>query len=319
MRASRFVLILSLLVPAIAAAQEPAPAARTVEAKKPDKTSIYDPKLDAREQVKTAGAIARRDNQRLLVMFGGDWCGWCHKLHGLFKSDREIAKILREDYKVVMVDTKAPHADDLLKECQGDVKQVSYPFLAVLDADGKVLTQQLTDPLEEGDHHDPAKVRAFLKKWAPEPQVASKVLDEALARASSEDKRVLLHFGAPWCGWCHKLEDFLARDEMKARIGKDFVDVKIDVDRMPGGKEIMAKYRKSHDGSIPWIAVLDAKGETLCDSNGPDGNIGYPAAPQEIAHFIAMLKATARKMDASDIGKVEKALKDAPEARQAAR
>ena len=120
--------------------------------------------------------------------------------------DRAIATILSEDYKLVMVDTKAPNAESLLKECQGDVKQVSYPFLAVLDADGKVLTQQLTDPLEEGDHHDPKKVADFLTKWAPKKQTAAKILDAAIAHASSEDKRVFLHFGAPWCGWCHKLD-----------------------------------------------------------------------------------------------------------------
>jgi len=320
MRASRFVLSLSLLLPAVAAAQEgsnpePSTAAKRTIRNAEAKASIYDPKLDALDQVKTAGAIARRDNQRLLVMFGGDWCGWCHKLHGLFKSDRQIAKILLEDYKLVMVDTKAPHADELLKECQGDLKSVGYPFLAVLDADGKVITRQPTDPLEEGDHHDPAKVREFLTKWAPEKQAASKVMEEALARASSEDRRVLLHFGAPWCGWCHKLDDFLAREDMKSVIGKDFIDVKIDVDRMVGGKDVEAKYRKNVQGGIPWIAILDPKGEALCDSDGPKGNIGYPAAPEEIAHFIAMLKKTARKLDAADIEKVEKALKAAPEAR----
>ncbi len=311
MRAHRFALVALLGLPVVAATAQEAPKPTQAKAR----PSIYDPKLDAREQVKTAGAIARRENQRLLVMFGGDWCGWCHKLHDLFRSNPQIAKALRDDYKLVMVDTKAPHAEELLTECRGDLSRVGYPFLAVLDADGNLLTRQPTGPLEEGDHHDPEKVRAFLKKWAPEPQVASKVLDAALAKAAGEDKRVLLHFGAPWCGWCHKLDDFLARDDMKAALGKDFVDVKIDVDRMEGGKEVEAKYRKNAEGGIPWMAILDARGEVLINGDGPKGNIGYPAAPEEIAHFVAMLKKTARKMDAADIEKVEKALKAAPEAR----
>ena len=42
-------------------------------------------------QVAKAGERAKKDDKRILLMFGGDWCGWCHKLHDLFKTNREIA------------------------------------------------------------------------------------------------------------------------------------------------------------------------------------------------------------------------------------
>lgn len=103
---------LAVVLPATSQAQTPGssdnPKART---------SLYDVKADAREQIQKACLKASRDNQRILVMFGGDWCGWCHKLHALFKTDAEIRKILSEDYQLVMVDTKAPNAEALLKEC----------------------------------------------------------------------------------------------------------------------------------------------------------------------------------------------------------
>ena len=304
---------------AILVVAAPIASAQQVKAEaKQDRPSIYDAKLDARAQVKAAGEVARRDNQRILVMFGGDWCGWCHKLHDLFKTGRNIRKALSEDYQLVMVDTKATNAEALLAECQGDLKSVGYPFLAVLDADGKVLTRQPTDPLEEGDHHDPKKVLGFLATWAPETQDAAKVVDAAIARAASEDKKVFLHFGAPWCGWCHKLDNFLARDEVAKTLGKDLVDVKVDVDRMTGGKDILAKYRKADGGGIPWFVILDSKGEAIVDSGVKD-NIGYPAAPSEIARFIQMLKKAARAMDDADIARIEAMLKAAPEAIEAAK
>jgi thioredoxin-related protein len=305
--ATRFAVVSLLLAPAFALGQTVEPA------KKPPvkRPSIYDAQADAKVQVEKATAIAKRDSKRILVMFGGDWCGWCHKLHDLFKSDPAIRKTLSDEYILVMVDTKAPNVDGLFAECKGDLTGVGYPFLAVLDDSGKVVTRQKTDPLEEGDHHDPKKVKAFLDQWTAPKLSAQAVLDNGLARAKSEDKMVFLHFGAPWCGWCHHLEAFLAKPETIAILGKDFVDIKIDEDRMTGGKELDAKFRKDGAGGIPWFAFLDAQGKVLATSDGPKGNIGYPAQPDEIAHFTTMLRKTARRIEPAQIETLQKALTDA--------
>jgi hypothetical protein len=47
----------------------------------------------------------------------------------------------------------------------GNPTKHGLPVLVVLDSDGKQLTTQDTGQLEQGDHHDPAKVIAFLSKW----------------------------------------------------------------------------------------------------------------------------------------------------------
>ena len=108
-----------------------------------------------------------------------------------------------------------------------------------MDSAGKLLIGQETGSLEEGDHHDPRKVKDFLARWVVEPKDAQVVLRDALARASSEDKKVFLTFGAPWCGWCHRLENFLARPEIAAILDRDFVVLKIDTDRMTHGKDVL--------------------------------------------------------------------------------
>lgn len=93
-------------------------------------------------------------------------------------------------------------------------------------------------------------------------------------------------------------------------LDRDFVDVKVDLDRLVGGKAVQGRFPKAGSGGIPWFAFLDAKGEVIVTSDGPNGNIGYPAKPEEINHFLAMLRKAARRIEPEKIGK---ALKEAAE------
>jgi hypothetical protein len=94
-----------------------------------------------------------------------------HKLHALFEQNPDIREVLHKKYVLMLVDIQAPHANELLKECKGALakeelqKGVGFPFLAVLDSGGKVVTAQRTEPLEEGKAHDPARVKEFLDQW----------------------------------------------------------------------------------------------------------------------------------------------------------
>jgi thioredoxin-related protein len=280
------------------------------------KATIYDRSADAQVQVEKACEQARRENKRILVMFGGDWCGWCHKLHELFASNAEVGKILSYEYVLVMVDIQAPNAEALQTKCKTGLskeevqKGVGYPFLSVLDADGKVVTALRTDVLEEGDHHDPSRVKEFLNRWAVAPKDAQLVLEEGLSRAASLDKRVFLTFGAPWCGWCHKLGDWLAQPEIASILDRDFVIVPIDIDRMTHGKDVMAQVRPKAPGGIPWFAVLDAKGKPLGTSEGPEGNIGYPVKPAEIDHFVALITGQSRRIEAGQHERLRQSLRE---------
>jgi thioredoxin-related protein len=284
------------------------------------RASIYDKTADAKAQVAKATGRAKRDNKRILLMFGGDWCGWCHKLHDLFDTNPDVRKILGYEYVLVMVDTEAPNAAELFTSCRAALsaeelqKGVGFPFLAVLDAEGKILKAQRTDPLEEGDHHDPKRVREFLEREKVPPKDAKLAVAEAQSRAAAEHKRVFLTFGAPWCGWCHHLEDWLAQPEVAAIFERDFLPLKIDIERMTGGRDIMSSFRSSESeksGGIPWYTILDSNGKALASSDGPDGNIGYPFEPREIDQFVAMVQAQAQRIDSGQLEQLRRTLNDA--------
>ncbi|MCH7873500.1 MAG: thioredoxin family protein, partial [Planctomycetes bacterium] len=241
---SRFVLLSVAAMFAVAAVPSAALAQEKGEKKpvaKKVKKPIYDEQADAKADIAAAVARAKKNNKRVLVMYGGNWCGWCYKLHDVFKKDSEVARTLLYEYERVMVDIgRMDKHQDIVKGYGAKINGV--PFLTVLDGDGKVVVNQPTDPLEEGDHHDPDKVQAFLTKHKAEPWDAKDLFDKALARAESQGKMVFMHFGAPWCVWCRRLEAFLDQDEVAAIMNRDFVDLKIDIDRMTGGKDIKAKY-----------------------------------------------------------------------------
>ena len=261
-------------------------------------------------RVEAALLRAKRDNKRVLLKIGGNWCGWCYRLHDTLHKEKAVAQVLGAEYELVMIDSKA---DKAVIEKWG-IRPTGYPYLAVLDAAGKKLTEQRTGPLVVEGRHDPAKVTAFLKQWQAARLAAGEVFAQALAQARKEKKTVFVRVGAPWCGWCVRMDKFLARPEIAKILEKDYVVAKIDLTRMTGAEAVVAKIRKPGEGGgIPWFAFVDEAGKILITSTKPGGgNIGFPADPErEIPHFVTMLKQTRAKISDAEIESLRAALIEA--------
>ena len=132
---------------------------------KSPRPAIYDESADAAKQIADALALANKEDKRVLLQFGANWCGWCHKLHKLFETDAEIAARLKASYVVVLIDVNNGHNEETNKR-YGRPTVHGLPVIVVLDTDGKQVITQDTGELEQGDHHDPNKVLAFLNQWA---------------------------------------------------------------------------------------------------------------------------------------------------------
>jgi hypothetical protein len=123
---------------------------------------IYNPKANAKDDIATALKTAKRENKRVLIEFGGNWCGWCFRLYDVFKKNSEVSAILNQGFVLVLVDvgTNQSLRDHYVDEDEGG----GAPFLTVLSADGKVLRNQNTGELEKDSGYDIAKVIAFLRQ-----------------------------------------------------------------------------------------------------------------------------------------------------------
>ena len=274
-----------------------------------ERAPIYETAADARADIARAVEKAKLENKHVLIQWGANWCIWCHRLHEFFADDAEAKALLAGGYEVVLVDTDTNQA--LLEEMK--VSPRGIPYLTVLDGAGKKLVDQETGVLESGSRHDPAKVNVFLKQWQPAKEsagattgTADERIAAALAVAKRDGKSVFVTVGASWCGWCKKLDELLASETVGPILGKYFVTVQLDQEKVEGTKAFRGANALDRSAGIPWYAAMDATGKVVATSDAKvDGNIGYPASPEEIVWFMEVLKRGAPGMDTASLATVE--------------
>ena len=142
---------------------------------------------------------------------------------------------------------------------------------------------------------------------------AEAVLKEACARASKENKKVMVIFHASWCGWCRKMDTSLNDASVKDFFDKNYVITHLTIlesqDKKnlenPGAQELYKKWSSENEG-IPFWVIMDKDGKILADSQiEPGKNVGCPASAEEVEHFIKVLKKTSSIND-EQVAAVEK-------------
>jgi hypothetical protein len=78
---------------------------------------------------------------------------WCLKLNDLMTSDKAISRMLATNYEVVHVDAGKPDGKnvDLANSYGATPDKDGYPFLTILDGDGKAIQNQESGSLEMGN------------------------------------------------------------------------------------------------------------------------------------------------------------------------
>lgn len=123
---------------------------------------IYPAVESAHSDLNAGLAEARRRHKRVIVDFGGDWCGDCQVLD-IYFHQAPNDKLLAENF--VKVNINIGHEDanlDIAKRF--GVPLHGVPALAVLDERGKVLFAQDKE-FSDMRYMDPQSVTEFLRKW----------------------------------------------------------------------------------------------------------------------------------------------------------
>jgi len=113
---------------------------------------------------------------------------------------------------------------------------------------------------------------------------------DALAEARKEHKRVLLQFGANWCGWCHRLHRlFRENEEIKSQLSRNYVVVMIDVDKVAAGKhneDVDEKYGHPTQFGLPVLVLLDESGKALVTQDTGKLEEGDHHDPTKVLEFL---------------------------------
>jgi thiol:disulfide interchange protein len=128
---------------------------------------IYPETARAEADVKAALAEAAKSQRRVLVDFGGNWCGDC-KVLDMHLAKPENAELLAARYVVVHVNVgdKGIDSNFALAERYGIPLKKGVPALAVLESDGRVVYAQKNGEFESMRAMDPKSVHDFLAKWS---------------------------------------------------------------------------------------------------------------------------------------------------------
>ncbi len=126
---------------------------------------LYDEKADAKTLIAAGLKQARAQHKRVLLDFGGDWCGDCQVLDIYFRQPENEA-LLAKDYVVVHVFVNESMDNHPEVAAQyGVAIGKGVPALAVLNSDGSVLYAQRSSSFSDVRHMESSSVHDFLVKW----------------------------------------------------------------------------------------------------------------------------------------------------------
>jgi thioredoxin 1 len=138
------------------------PAAEPVVA--PGHAVIYPDGAQASQDIKAALVRASQEKKRVLLDFGGNWCGDCQVLE-IYFHDAANRPLLDQHYILVPVNIGRYDENLDIAARYGVPVTKGVPALAVLDPDGRLVYSQRNGEFESIRTMDSASVTAFLLQW----------------------------------------------------------------------------------------------------------------------------------------------------------
>jgi thiol:disulfide interchange protein len=150
--------------------QSPSPVAATPAARQPVtqppavKKHLYSAQADPKADIAAALKQASLEHKRVILDFGGDWCGDCQVLD-IYIHQSPNLELLEKNFLLVHVDIGRFDKNLDITEKYNIPLKKGVPALAVLDADGKLLYSQQAAEFGDMRYMSSTSVTDFLNRW----------------------------------------------------------------------------------------------------------------------------------------------------------
>ena len=132
-----------------------------------DGPEIYPDPGQAKADIAAALKSAAATHRRILLDFGGNWCGDCRVLD-IYMHDERNKPLVEADFVVVHINIGRMDANLDLAERYEIPLHRGVPALAVLSESGKLLYSQKSGEFEAMRRMESSSVTDFLMHWRPQ-------------------------------------------------------------------------------------------------------------------------------------------------------
>ncbi|MEB3005288.1 thioredoxin family protein [Capnocytophaga sp. G2] len=124
----------------------------------------YDPMEDGDTRITELLVQAKKENKKLLIQIGGNWCIWCLRFNHLVTTDPELKAILNKKYVYYHLNYSPENKNERAFAKYGNPgEKYGYPAFLILDKRGNILSIRKTEDMEEGKGYNKTKVKKFLQ------------------------------------------------------------------------------------------------------------------------------------------------------------
>jgi len=136
---------------------------------------IYPPPAQAGADLAAALRTAAATHKRILLDFGGNWCGDCIVLDRYFHDPANLP-LLEANFVLVHINVGNYDANMDIAKAYDVPLEKGVPALAVLTEKGKLLYSQKNGQFEAMRRINPEEVTKFLVQWKPVREGCSAVM-----------------------------------------------------------------------------------------------------------------------------------------------
>ena len=128
----------------------------------------YDTDANANADLAAAFARAKKSGKRVMIDFGGNWCGDCIVLANLLQLP-EMKRFIAAHFEFVNVDVGRFDRNLQILTRFGAVEQLKtggVPAIIVAEPDGTFVNKNNISALEDSRHMTPQAIADWLAQWA---------------------------------------------------------------------------------------------------------------------------------------------------------